>query len=68
MTEHYKLDIFKQHNLFLTVVEVGKSGVKVPAGSVSVSQAAVSPDGRKGEGTLEASLIRGLIPFMRAHP
>lgn len=52
MTEHNKLDIYKQHNLFLTAVEVGKSEVKVPADSVSGSQAAVSPDGRKGEGAL----------------
>lgn len=68
MTEHYKLDIYKQRNLFLTVIEVGKSEVKVPADSVSGSQAAVSPDGRKGRELSGASLIRGLTAFMRAHP
>lgn len=65
MTEHYKLDIYKQHNLFLTVIEVGKSEVKVPADSVSGSQAAVSPDGRKGRELPGASLIRGLAAFIR---
>lgn len=49
-------------------MEVGKSEIKVPADSVSSSQAALSPDGRRGRELSGASLVRGLIPFMRARP
>lgn len=48
-------------------MEVG-SEIKVPADSVSGSQAAVSPMVHGVRALSGASLIRGLIPFMRAHP
>lgn len=49
-------------------MEVGKSEIKVPADSVSGSQAAVPPDGRKGEGALWGLFDKGTDSFHGGSP